>query len=258
MKSSLNPADSLTKPIKASQLSSWHEGPEFLKGFISKEPLDKDFLQNAAQMFKQEEKKKLCLSLHLSTVLSFAESLANRTSSWMRLVRVVAWLRRPLLLRENRSIDLQPSELNDAKLTLFWLAQEIFRPSDQRRLRQRLNMVSSEGKRVELLRIDGRLSKCPWRESAMNPIPLPGSNLIVKLYVTQIHQILGHQGYRVVLSYLHEQGNLYYSRKKIIKVNFFQLHEMQTVSTSFANSTDGTVTKIPIQRSLSTVFFDRT
>ena len=148
VKSSLNPADSLIKPIKASQLSSWHEGPEFLKGFISKEPLDKNFLQNAAQMFKQEEKNKLCLSLHLSTVLSFAESLANRTLSWMRLVRIVAWLRRPLLLHENCSIDLQPSELNDAKLTLFWLAQEMFRRPDQRRLRQRLNMVLSEDERV--------------------------------------------------------------------------------------------------------------
>ena len=92
VKSSLNSADSLTKPIKASQLSSWHKGPESLKNFISKEPLDKEFLQNAAQMFKQEEKKKLCLWLHLSTVLSFAKSFANRTSSWMRLVRVVAWL----------------------------------------------------------------------------------------------------------------------------------------------------------------------
>ena len=168
-----------------------------------------------------KKKKKLCLSLRLSTVFSFAESLANRTTSWMRLVRVVAWLRRPLLLRENRSIDLQPSELNDAELTLFWLAQEMFRHPDQRRLRQRLNMVPSEDERVELLRIDGRLSKCPWRESTMNPIPLPGSNLIVKLYVTQIYQILGYQGYHVVLSYLHEQGIYITQGRKLLKSIFF-------------------------------------
>ena len=120
----------------------------------------------------------------------------------------------------------------------------MFRRPDQRRLRQRLNMVRSDDERVGLLRIDGRLSKCPWRESTMNPIPLPGSHLIVKLYVTQIHQILGHQGF-----ILTQTRNLYCSRKKIIKINFFQLHEMQTVSTSFA-SADGTVSKIPFQHVL--------
>ena len=93
----------------------------------------------------------------------------------------------------------------------------MFRRPDQRRLRQRLNTVPSEDERVELLLIDGRLSKCSWRESTMNPIPLPGSNLIVKLYVTQIHQILGHQGYRVVLSYLHEQGIYITLGRKLLK-----------------------------------------
>ena len=93
----------------------------------------------------------------------------------------------------------------------------MFRRPDQRRLRQRLNMIRSDDERVGLLRIDRRLSKRPLRESTMNSIPLPRSHLIVKLYVTQIHQILGHQGYRVVLLYLHEQGIYIAQGRKLLK-----------------------------------------
>ena len=93
----------------------------------------------------------------------------------------------------------------------------MFRRPDQPRFRQRLNMVRSDDERVGLLRIDGRLLKCPWRKSTMNSIPLPGSHLIVKLYVTRIHQILGHQGYRVVLSYLHKQGIYIAQGRKLLK-----------------------------------------
>ena len=97
----------------------------------------------------------------------------------------------------------------------------MFRRPDQRHLRQRLNLIPSHDERVGFLRFDGRLSKCPCRENTMNPIPLLGSNLIVKLYVTQIHQILGHQGYRVVLSYLHEQGIYIAQGRKLLKLISF-------------------------------------
>ena len=171
-----NPADFLTKPIIFDKLSAWHEGPSFLKNPKNVYECKTSFTEDVAQISKQEEKTR-SYKLHcLSATDSFIEKLLLKISTWPKLLRIVAWLRRPLLHRSQRRTNLSGNELKNAKLTLFWLVQEDFRLPHQQTLRKKLNLDVSEDDRLGLLRIHGRFSNCPWKSYVMNPIPLPGSN----------------------------------------------------------------------------------
>ena len=97
----MNPADSLTKPIHVTKFLRWHEGPIFLK---SSEP---DWLDNFSVQpltddvhhTTQTELRKPLNNIYLLTAFDlpdFEEDLLRRLSSWKKLVRVVAWLMRPL------------------------------------------------------------------------------------------------------------------------------------------------------------------
>ena len=70
-----------------------------------------------------EEKRPLPFVLHSEQLIDFTSHLLGRISSWQKLVRVVAWLKRPLINRENRISILTSRELTNAKLCflLFYL-----------------------------------------------------------------------------------------------------------------------------------------
>ena len=215
--SSLNPADALTKAIDYPKLSSWHQGPSFLKKNKTDWPREHAPLPDPKKCSREEKKTKTVHSLHIDTCLNdFNEHLLKRTSSWKKLVRLVAWLRRVLCKRSSKTPNLSSNELAAAKLTLFWISQVSLRSPEQHRLRERLNLEYDDNERA-LLRIHGRLTNFDDHAYAANPIVLPSDNIIVKLFMTDLHQRLGHQGYRVVIVNLRENGLYVVRARQLVK-----------------------------------------
>ena len=129
----------------------------------------------------KEEKRNLINVFHIDlSDKTFTETLLEKVSTWTKLVRIVAWLRRPLIPRNEQCAYLQAIELKNARLTLFWFAQEQLRLPEQRHLRQRLNLASAESEPGGVLRVFGRLSNFSWNEYASNPIILPAENKVVR------------------------------------------------------------------------------
>ena len=220
IKSSMNPADSLTKPISVSKFFRWHEGPNFL---MSSEP---DWLNNFSVQpstddvhhTTQTELRKPSNNIYHLTefnLIDFEEDLLRRLSSWKKLVRVVAWLMRPLKNCRSKSPALSATELIDAKNRLFWLAQESLRRSDEHQ-RKKKNLQPSD-EHPSLLRIHGRLTNFQQLEEAANPIALPSTSKIVRLYAQHMHELLGHQGYRVLIVNLRAIGIYILRGKQIFK-----------------------------------------
>ena len=215
--SKLNPADALTKPIHVSKLAKWHLGPQFLVLPPKEWPLGKPPLDKLSLTAQGEEK---CppppFVLHSEQLIDFASHLLARISSWQKLVRVVTWLKRPLINRENRISILTSRELINAKLCLFWIAQDCLREPEQQRLCKRMNLKALNTQPA-LLRICGRLSNFSYNDEVTKLIALPSNNKLVVLYSQYMHRKLGHQGYRVVILNLRVEGIYILRGKQLLK-----------------------------------------
>ena len=214
VKSKLNPADALTKPIAVSKLADWHKGPKFLKNSDTILNMTPDTPNNIVEISQREEKK--IANAHHVNINSFENVLLNRVCSWSKLLRVVAWLRRPLIEYANRCADLTVVELDNSKNCLFWIAQGELREPLRNRTREKLNLQTVEDN-TNLLRIHGRLANFSYNELATRPIALPSGSRIVKLFAEHMHQSLGHQGYRVIIVNLFAQGIHILRGKKLLK-----------------------------------------
>ena len=127
VQSNLNPADALTKPLHASKLSSWLEGPQFLLKTEENWPKQPTELVHDKILSSKELSKnnKNFLNVHrFNLIIDFENLLTKRISSWRRLVRVVAWLKRFMFPQQYEQLN--AAELERAKLCLFWIAQELF------------------------------------------------------------------------------------------------------------------------------------
>ena len=214
--SKLNPADALTKPIHVSKLAKWHLGPQFLVLPPKEWPLGKPPLDKLSSTAQGEEKCPPPFVLHSEQLIDFTSHLLARISSWQKLVRVVAWLKRPLINRENRISILTSRELTNAKLCLFWIAQDYLREPEQQRLCKRMNLTALNTQPA-LLRICGRLSNFSYNDEVTKPIALPSNNEIVVLYADYMHRKLGHQGYRVIILDLRLEGIYILRGKQLLK-----------------------------------------
>ena len=121
----------------------------------------------------------------------------SRYSSWNRLVRVTAWVKRFLINSktpsESRSLGASLSDLELLNAQQHWIRQaqaEVFPGGTKdRRLIQLTPMLDSDG----LLRIDGRLKLAkdlPYQ--TRHPIILPTHHIVTRLIIVDTHQKLGH------------------------------------------------------------------
>ena len=109
------------------------------------------------------------------------------------------------------------AELERAKFCLFWVAQSYFRDTSQRKTKNKLNLEIFTDNQFKLLRIHGRLNNFFSSETIANPITLPWQRKVTRLFAEFMHQFYGHQGYRVVLITLREQGIYIIRRKNLLK-----------------------------------------
>ena len=175
-----------------------------------RQPIHLEVDQNASS--KELNKSSVKIN-RLNFAADFENILLNRTSSWKRLVRVVAWMKRCRTGSKHKHLSAQ--ELEQAKLSLFWIAQSHFRDSTQAKVGQKLNLKSFSNDPLELLRIHGRLNNFFDNKDIANPIALPSKSKITRLFAEFIHRSYGHQGYRVILVNLREKG-IYIVRGKLL------------------------------------------
>ena len=102
--------------------------------------------------------------------------------------------------------QLNATELERAKLCLFCVAQSYFGDPSQEKTKDKLNLEIFTDDQFKLLHIHSRLNNFFNSKSIANPIALPWQSKITQLFAEFMHRFYGHQGYRVVLMNLREQG----------------------------------------------------
>ena len=168
--------------------------------------------------YKKHEKGKKTLALNLCTtnINDFEDHLLKRTSSWLKLIRITAWLKRVKLDENFKFSLLTANELHYAELILFWLAHSNLRTAEYRTARMKLKLKPSTDE-IGFLRIHGRLNNFPYNEAIKNPIALHSKSKITKLYAEHMHRNLGHQDYRVVMVNLRQNGIHIIRGKQLLK-----------------------------------------
>ncbi|KAK3736377.1 hypothetical protein QZH41_006148 [Actinostola sp. cb2023] len=193
-----NVADEVSRGIAVSDLNGrWKNGPEFLQ------LPEEDWMQESAAPVAQpqdqdmELRKAKTVCAAIVTVKAEAAIDPSEFSSWRRLLRVTAHIRRLAqkikAKREGRQgLDgpLTPQELVEAEL--FWIkeAQKSLHTRQERGEFQSLSpFVDDNG----VLRVGGRIDKAVVSYDTRHPALLPNEHKISLMITRQIHQS-GHTG----------------------------------------------------------------
>ena len=189
-----NVADDLSRGISVQELSGrWMNGPEFLQ-------LPEEFWQvksTAMPLKEDEERRQVKISCSVNFVR--VESLIDyeRFSSWKKLIRVIAWIKRlakNIRLREHRSNcerkQLTPEELKDAEMFLIKDAQKLLQDRAKKGEFKSLSPFTDEN---GIIRVGGRVDKAIVSYDMKHPVLLPNEHRISLLITRQVHQS-GHSG----------------------------------------------------------------
>ena len=117
----------------------------------------------------------------------------------------MARLKIPLINCENRISIITSRKLTNAKLCLFWIAQDYLREPEQQRLRKRMNLKALNTQPF-FLRICGRLSNFSYNDEVTKPIAMPSNNKLVVSYAEYMNRKLGHQGDCAIILNLRVEG----------------------------------------------------
>ncbi|XP_066971914.1 uncharacterized protein [Macrobrachium rosenbergii] len=207
--SQLNPADALTKPIKPSELQGWINGPDFLLNSSQ----DCDF---GEPTYDFEKLKKLKYTPESLKRIQFVEILADESfeerftelsSDWNRLVRITAYWRRLLLQQnpENYQSHLEPKEIQEAELALFYASQKSLNNQDEVNHKQ-IKKLDPKLDEKGILRIGGRLHKLHLPYEQRHPVLLVRNSSLAEAFGQMIHRCTGHQGYRVSIALAFKRG----------------------------------------------------
>lgn len=234
VKSAENPADCASRGLTPSQLaqhSLWWQGPHWLSSFKAEENEKRPtyMTQEEAKIHKQVnvslEKPKLQDNI--------VNCLINKYSSFNKLVRVLAWVRRFIFKSSRNQYVKQETyltvpEIRQAKLFLIKQVQEQYFEEEIINLKEEKE-VSNRSKILKLtpfldendvLRVGGRLQYAHIHPDMKNPIILPSDSRLTELLIDQAHKLTYHGGARMVLGFLRQKywiikGNN--TTKKIIR-----------------------------------------
>ena len=171
----------------------WMNGPEFLR-------LPEEFWQvkSTSMPLKEDEECR-----HVKNVGSVnfvgAESLIDyeRFSSWRKLIRVIAWIKRlakNIRLQQHRSNCerkyITPEELHEAEIFLIKDAQKLLHDRVKKGEFKSLSPVTDE---KGIIRVRGRVDKAIVSYDMKHPVLLPNEHRISLLITRQVHQF-GHSG----------------------------------------------------------------
>ena len=213
-----NPADLVSRGVDALALKDsdlWRSGPQFLKETCDRWPRNPAEEEEVSEDDPEVKACSTCLTAELDDgSVNPIKKMAAHYSTWKRLVRAVAWLRRVLQrLRDGaRSSTSSPAELNatefeEAEFCVVQYAQQTSFPQEIQDLRAgrevrlsspltRLDPVIQDG----VLRSQGRLKNLALGRGVRCPVILPKKGRVVDLLIEDFHRRAGHQGRQHVMA----------------------------------------------------------
>ena len=213
---SLNPADICSRGCPVTDLAPdgvWFKGPAFLWSRPADWPAAPARLTDrAGEEQAAEMRATTCVTVTAEPAIN-----PSRFSSWLRLLRVTAWVHRFAHNSRNkmdrRAGPLTAQELREAEH--FWLCnaqaeqfgaeiaalQQGKRLPSNSRLHQLAPFMDSSG----LLRVGGRLRHASLDYEAKHQVILPAKGDVTRLIVTDRHKKLAHAGAEHVLTHLRQQ-----------------------------------------------------
>lgn len=204
-----NPADAASRGLTTSQLlehALWWQGPTFLSSALFK-PKDQ-----TTYTTDEETKKYVNLAQNLIANSSIVDDLLHRYSSFTKITRILAWIRRALtpVVSKQKENYLTLHELRSAKVIIIKYVQRAEFNSDVGHLLQNQE-VKSDSKLLNLnpyldqegiLRAKGRLRHANISSEMKYPIIIPYSSRLTELLISQAHELTFHGGARLTMSFL--------------------------------------------------------
>ncbi|XP_046810032.1 uncharacterized protein LOC124420614 [Lucilia cuprina] len=213
-----NPADCASRGLMMNQLLNhdlWWSGPTFLK--TSQQP-ESDSSQATINNTEVEAEMKTTTTHSLTTRQHPTERLLERTlantSSWWKLLRIAAYVRRFVNLRvrkvKNPNTFLTFDEIAQAKITCLKMAQDYF-SSERIKLQRGLDLdkgskltrLSPYIDELGLLRVGGRIRHSELANAVQHPIILPGKHKISNLILEEQHIRNLHPGVSTLFATQH-------------------------------------------------------
>jgi hypothetical protein len=225
-----NPADLPSRgclPEELTRESSWLLGPSFLRNYTSEsqDNGDRVVTREMSDSPLVDESTLVCDS-DVGSLSSLVD--VSRFSSWVKLVRVFAWVRRFIHAVRSRSLDssdtqertLSAQELNDSWLVVIRDVQRIGLSNELSHLRGRarptalvrdLNLfLDDDG----LIRAKGRLAaSVPFDEN--HPVLIPRGSEAEDLIIRHCHDVVLHGGVAATLCKIREQYWILRGRQKV-------------------------------------------
>ena len=235
VKSNDNSADCLTKPISIDKLTEWHAGKfsTFLfneeKSWDSKISLmnmqidPKDMkLETKPEQSNQNNRRRrrkidTAMNCFQRETMTFGREMAERFSEWTKLVRIVTIL---VIMLQTKRLFAPPSttplDTELANKRCYWLCQEDMRENMEetsRNLVKYTPFIDNNG----IIRGKGRLKHTELDDNMKHPIMLHADHPLGRLFLRHHHRRLLHQGYRVVLANLANEGFIIINGKQGLK-----------------------------------------
>lgn len=203
-----NPADCASRGVAPGELGNtaiWFNGPEFLRQSVIEYRKPKHLIT------KLEEVK-----VH-SGILDI--SFWERFSSLSRMIRVVAYCRKFLLLRSNcankeRNKQLSTTELGEAMEICIRKGQEEGLQEEIEELKK-TGSLGKKGRKYKslnlfldlkrVIRVGGRLEMSQLSYDRKHPILIPKDSFLTKLLISEAHQKTMHGGPQAMIAYLRSQ-----------------------------------------------------
>ena len=212
-----NPADDVSRGLSPQQMLSrtrWIHGPDFLLKDDYSWPVCPDSV--SSELVNDCEVKGSCAVTEVQQD-DIMEKFLERYSSWFRLKKAVAWLRRFVQFVAKKEVSktpLQVSELQEAEVVIVKLVQKQSYRQELRDLTHK-KVVSKHSSIYSLeptkdddgvLRVGGRLVHSSIATDAKHPMILPRDHHVSELIVRHTHvHLAGHSGREFVLSVLRQR-----------------------------------------------------
>lgn len=213
VKSDCNPADCVSRGLTASQLkdhSIWWKGPQWLSTYSCEQ--EKQLVFET----EQESKKIKQVNVVIEKQESIYEKLLARYSSLSKVINILAWLRRPFLLKKNvtkKEQYLTLQEIKQAKYMLIrYMQQEYFyQEINDLKKHKQVNSKSSIFNlnpyldKDDILRVGGRLRNAYISNDMKYPILVPKNCRFSELLIKQSHLLVFHGGPKLTQSFIRQK-----------------------------------------------------
>ncbi|GFV77149.1 integrase catalytic domain-containing protein [Trichonephila clavipes] len=228
----LNPADWATRGLYPKQLlenSEWVAGPKWLHDFHPSSNSFIPFSEQPVSLVPIDQSESLSDSAVLSTGVDYSLSFLDKFSSYMKVVRTVAWIFRfyhnsksvskvtgPLYTHEletsiKKVVKLLQNGEYHTELTLLKCNKPLTKSSKL----QSLNVfLDSEG----ILRVGGRLRlQQTLKFEQKHPVLIPKEHHFTSLVIRHFHRVNFHAGQELVLSLIRQQFRIPHGKSAVKK-----------------------------------------